>query len=283
MGKLMLGKPVADELTKELINQVESLKEKPKLAIVRVGENEADLSYERSAIKRMETVGIDWESFELSENVSEEELINLLNKLNKDKKVNGILLFNPLPIHLNGRKIGNLIDPLKDVDSLNPINMAKLIYGDESAFAPCTPVAAMEILKYYGVSLEGAHAVVIGRSTVVGKPISLLLLDEHATVSICHSKTENIENISRGADILVLAIGSPKFADEKFVKSGAIVVDIGINVDENGNLAGDVDLDSVKDRAKLITPVPRGVGSVTTAVLAKHVVRAYELQNKEEN
>lgn len=277
----MLGKPVADKISEELIQKVKLMEKKPKLAIIRVGNNEADMSYEKAAIKRMESIGIQWESIEFSEDVSEEKLIEKIEELNKDENTNGILIFNPLPNHLDENKIGGFIDPLKDLDSLNPINMAKLIYGDDTAFAPCTPVAAMEILKHYGVKLEGKHAVVIGRSTVVGKPISLLLLDEHATVSICHSKTPNISEIANKADVLVLAIGNAKFADETFVKEGAVVIDIGINVDENGNLCGDVDLESAIEKASLITPVPRGVGSVTTAILAKHVVKAYEIQNND--
>ena len=278
MEKLMLGKPVADKISNELINKVKTLQKKPNLAIVRVGEKEADIAYENSAIKRIENVGMTWESHKLPEDVSEELLIQKIKELNNDNGVNGILLFNPLPKHIDAKKIGSSIDPLKDIDSLNPINMAKLIYKEEDAFVPCTPVAAMEILKHYGVKLEGAHAVVIGRSTVVGKPISLLLLDEHATVSICHSRTPNVEEIASKADILVLAIGSPKFADENFVKEGAVVIDVGINIDDEGKLSGDVDFDSVIDKVSLITPVPRGVGSVTTAILAKHLLRAYELQ-----
>jgi methylenetetrahydrofolate dehydrogenase (NADP+)/methenyltetrahydrofolate cyclohydrolase len=276
--KLMLGKPVADKITKELKTNIDQLNTKPKLAIVRVGQEEADMAYERAAIKRMESIGILWDSIELPRNISEAELISKINELNEDKNVNGILLFNPLPNHLDSKKVGESINPLKDVDSLNPINLAKVMYRDENAFAPCTPTAAMEILDYYGVEVEGKHAVVLGRSTVVGKPVSMLLLNRHATVTICHSKTPNIEEIAKLADILLLAIGAPNFADINFVKEGAVVVDIGINVDDSGNLCGDVNMDSVIENVDLITPVPGGVGSVTTAVLAKHVVKAYIMQ-----
>lgn len=278
MGKLMLGKPVADRISEKLARKVALLEEKPKLATLRVGNRKNDISYEKSAIRRMESIGILWETHQMPEDVLEEDLIEKIKDLNKDKSVNGILLFNPLPNHFDSKKVGSMIDPLKDIDSLNPVNIGKLVSGNPSGFAPCTPIAAMEILDHYGVDFVGKEVVVVGRSTVVGKPISLLLLDKHATVSICHSKTHNLANFTKKADILIMAIGNAHFADETFIKEEAIVVDVGINIDEDGEIKGDVNLESVIDKVALITPVPRGVGSVTTAVLAKHLLKAYEMQ-----
>ncbi|HBF2175509.1 bifunctional 5,10-methylene-tetrahydrofolate dehydrogenase/5,10-methylene-tetrahydrofolate cyclohydrolase [Clostridioides difficile] len=281
-GQIIKGKPVADKISEELIKEVDLLVKEginPKLTIVRVGARSDDLSYERGALKRCQNIGITTEVLELAEDITQEEYIDVLKRVNDDKNVNGILCFRPLPKHLNEKVIKYVIAPEKDVDCFSPINSAKVMEGDKSGFPPCTPTAVVEILKHYNVDLKGSKVTVLGRSMVVGKPVSMLLLSEHATVTICHSKTKNLSGVAAEADVLIAAIGRAKMVDESFVKDGAVVIDVGINVDEEGNLCGDVDTNAVLDKVSMITPVPAGVGSVTTSILAKHVVKACKLQN----
>ncbi|MCJ0223610.1 bifunctional 5,10-methylene-tetrahydrofolate dehydrogenase/5,10-methylene-tetrahydrofolate cyclohydrolase [Clostridioides difficile] len=281
-GQIIKGKPVADKISEELIKEVDLLVKEginPKLTIVRVGARSDDLSYERGALKRCQNIGITTEVLELAEDITQEEYIDVLKRANDDKNVNGILCFRPLPKHLNEEVIKYVIAPEKDVDCFSPINSAKVMEGDKSGFPPCTPTAVVEILKHYNVDLKGSKVTVLGRSMVVGKPVSMLLLSEHATVTICHSKTKNLSGVAAEADVLIAAIGRAKMVDESFVKEGAVVIDVGINVDEEGNLCGDVDTNAVLDKVSMITPVPAGVGSVTTSILAKHVVKACKLQN----
>lgn len=281
-GQIIKGKPVADKISQELINEVNNLVKdgiNPKLAVVRVGSRPDDLAYERGALKRCQTIGIETQVVELPENISQEEYINVIHKLNDDKKVNGILAFRPLPKHLNEDEIKYHIDPKKDVDCFNPINTAKIVENDKSGFPPCTPTAVVEILKHYDIDLSGVNIAVLGRSMVVGKPVSMLLLNENATVTICHSRTKNLPEISSKADIVVAAVGKAKMVTADYVKDGATVIDVGINVDDNGNLCGDVDTESLLEKVSMITPVPGGVGSVTTSILASHVVKACKLQN----
>ncbi|MEL1046098.1 tetrahydrofolate dehydrogenase/cyclohydrolase catalytic domain-containing protein [Clostridioides difficile] len=281
-GQIIKGKPVADKISEELIKEVDLLVKEginPKLTIVRVGARSDDLSYERGALKRCQNIGITTEVLELAEDITQEEYIDVLKRVNDDKNVNGILCFRPLPKHLNEEVIKYVIAPEKDVDCFSPINSAKVMEGDKSGFPPCTPTAVVEILKHYNVDLKGSKVTVLGRSMVVGKPVAMLLLSEHATVTICHSKTKNLSGVAAEADVLIAAIGRAKMVDESFVKDGAVVIDVGINVDEEGNLCGDVDTNAVLDKVSMITPVPAGVGSVTTSILAKHVVKACKLQN----
>ncbi|WP_339076413.1 bifunctional 5,10-methylenetetrahydrofolate dehydrogenase/5,10-methenyltetrahydrofolate cyclohydrolase [Clostridioides difficile] len=281
-GQIIKGKPVADKISEELIKEVDLLIKEginPKLTIVRVGARSDDLSYERGALKRCQNIGITTEVLELAEDITQEEYIDVLKRVNDDKNVNGILCFRPLPKHLNEEVIKYVIAPEKDVDCFSTINSAKVMEGDKSGFPPCTPTAVVEILKHYNVDLKGSKVTVLGRSMVVGKPVSMLLLSEHATVTICHSKTKNLSGVAAEADVLIAAIGRAKMVDESFVKDGAVVIDVGINVDEEGNLCGDVDTNAVLDKVSMITPVPAGVGSVTTSILAKHVVKACKLQN----
>ncbi|WP_165479518.1 bifunctional 5,10-methylenetetrahydrofolate dehydrogenase/5,10-methenyltetrahydrofolate cyclohydrolase [Clostridioides difficile] len=281
-GQIIKGKPVADKISEELIKEVDLLIKEginPKLTIVRVGARSDDLSYERGALKRCQNIGITTEVLELAEDITQEEYIDVLKRVNDDKNVNGILCFRPLPKHLNEEVIKYVIAPEKDLDCFSPINSAKVMEGDKSGFPPCTPTAVVEILKHYNVDLKGSKVTVLGRSMVVGKPVSMLLLSEHATVTICHSKTKNLSGVAAEADVLIAAIGRAKMVDESFVKDGAVVIDVGINVDEEGNLCGDVDTNAVLDKVSMITPVPAGVGSVTTSILAKHVVKACKLQN----
>ncbi len=282
-SQIIKGKPVADKISEDLKKEVKSLNEmgiKPKLAIIRVGERADDLAYERGALKRCQNIGIETEVVELDENISQDEFIKAIHKLNEDDKVNGILTFRPLPKHLSEDEIKYEISPKKDIDCFNPINTAKIVENDKTGYPPCTPTAVIEILKHYGINLTGANIVVLGRSMVVGKPLSMLLLNENATVNICHSKTRNLPEIASQADILVAAVGRAKMVKKDYVKDGAIVIDVGVNVDDQGNLCGDVDMEDVLDKVSMITPVPGGVGAVTTSILATNIVKACKLQNK---
>ncbi|KGJ49244.1 methenyltetrahydrofolate cyclohydrolase [Clostridium sp. NCR] len=282
-SQIIKGKPVADKISEDLKKEVKSLNEmgiKPKLAIVRVGERADDLAYERGALKRCQNIGIETEVVELDENISQDEFVKAIHKLNEDDKVNGILTFRPLPKHLSEDEIKYEISPKKDIDCFNPINTAKIVENDKTGYPPCTPTAVIEILKHYGINLTGANIVVLGRSMVVGKPLSMLLLNENATVNICHSKTRNLPEIASQADILVAAVGRAKMVKKDYVKDGAIVIDVGVNVDDQGNLCGDVDMEDVLDKVSMITPVPGGVGAVTTSILATNIVKACKLQNK---
>lgn len=285
MDKLLLGKPVADNITNMVISEVKNLKAKnifPKLFIVRVGENGDDIAYERSAMRRMNLCGIEVENKVFEEDVKEDELIGFLDRLNNDQSINGILLFSSLPKHLDERRIKEAIHHTKDVDCFNSENIGKILLEDKSGFLPCTPMAAMEIIDFYGIELKGKSVAVVGRSLIVGKPMALLLLERNATVKICHSDTVNLDQITKISDVIVSSVGSSHLINSQHVKDGAYVIDIGINVDEEGNITGDVDTESVLDKVSGITPVPRGVGSVTTAVLAKNVLKATQLQNGDE-
>ena len=281
-GQIIKGKPVADKISESLIQDVNELVKEginPKLTIVRVGARGDDLAYERGALKRCQSVGIATEVLELAEDITQEEYVKTLTELNNDKNVHGILCFRPLPKQLDEEAIKYVIAPEKDVDSFSPINSAKVMEGDTTGFPPCTPTAVVEILKHYGVQLSGAKVAVLGRSMVVGKPAAMLLLNENATVTICHSRTKDLAKVTSEADVLVAAVGRARMVKEDFVKEGAVVIDVGINVDADGKLCGDVDTNAVCDKVSMITPVPAGVGSVTTSILAKHVVKACKLQN----
>lgn len=280
--QLIKGKPVADRISENVTLEVNELVAQginPKLTIVRIGQNPSDLSYERGALKRCQTIGIQTEVLELPETITQEDYIAKLEELNNDKNVHAILCFRPLPKGFDEDVVKYHISPQKDVDCFSPINSAKVMEGDTTGFPPCTPTAVVEILKHYEVNLNGANVAVLGRSMVVGKPVSMLLLNENATVTICHSRTKDLKQVTSQADVLVAAVGRAKMVKADFVKEGAAVIDVGINVDEEGKLCGDVDTNDVVDKVSMITPVPGGVGSVTTSVLAKHVVKACKLQN----
>ncbi len=273
--EILKGKPVADSICEKIKADIEALDENgitPGLAIVRVGTKPDDIYYESGAIKRMQSVGIEPVSVVVDENISEDELIARIDELNKDNSIDGILLLMPLPKHIDGERVKNTIDPAKDIDGLTPDNMVKLYAGDVTGFAPCTPSAVMELLEFYGIDVSGKNVVILGRSLVVGKPLAMLMLQKNATVTVCHSRTNDLRAVCRNADILVAAVGRAKMVTKEYVKDGAVVVDVGINNDENGNMCGDVDFDSVSEVASAVTPVPAGVGSITTSILAKHTV-----------
>lgn len=283
MGEIIKGKPVGDAISEVLKGECEELVKdgiQPKLAILRVGAKANDLSYEKGALKKCEAIGIQTEVTELPDGTTQEQYIETLQKLNEDSSVHGILTFRPLPEGIDEEVIKNVIAPEKDVDCFSPMNTAKLMEGDKTGFPPCTPTAVVEILKYYNVPLKGANVVVLGRSMVVGKPVSMLLLGENATVTICHSKTKDLPKVCADADVLVAGVGRARMVTSDYIKEGAVVIDVGINAKpEGGGICGDVDTDDVVGKASMVTPVPAGVGSVTTSILAKHVIKACKQQN----
>lgn len=279
MGIAMLGVTVAKAMKEELSQRAEKLIEKgihPQLAILRVGARPDDLSYERGARKRMELVGIQCQVTEVEESVSQEELDRVFEELNRDERIHGILVFQPFPSHLNAETIKNTICPKKDVDGMSPTNKVRLFSGVHTGFAPCTAEAVMEMLDHYEIPISGKRVVILGRSMVIGKPLAMLMLERNATVTICHSKTENLEQICQEAEILVAAAGQAKMVSDSMVREGAVVVDVGIHVEEDGSMCGDVDYDSVLLKASYVSKVPGGVGSITTSVLAKHVLDSAE-------
>lgn len=282
--KLLLGTTVAKDKTEQLREKVEELHKqgiKPKLVMMRVGDKADDLAYQRSALSRMEKVNILSEVQEFPNDVTEEVFLRQLEQNNQNDEVHGILIFLPLSKHLDLKKVKECISPEKDIDAISPVNIARLMNA-EKCFVPCTPKAVMELLSYYNIPLQGKHVVVIGRSMVVGKPVSMLLLNENATVTMTHSKTTNLQELTKRADIIVCALGKSKFLTEEYVSPHSIVIDVGINVDETGALTGDADTEQILPIIKAITPVPRGVGSVTTVMLAKQVIESAErgLQQK---
>jgi len=279
MAEVLAGKNVVQAQTGEIKTRVEALVARgvhPKLAIVRFGQKPDDLAYERGAKRTCERTGIACETLELPEDATEDGALQAIKRLNDDKSVHGILVMQPLPKQIDATGLRLLIDSAKDIDGMSPLNSARVFEGDPKGFPPCTPTAVMEMIHHYGIELKGKKVVVLGRSLVVGKPVAMLLLGEHATVTVCHSRTVDLAGEARQADILVAAIGRARMVTKDFVKPGAIVIDVGINVDKDGKLCGDVDYDSAVENASMITPVPGGVGSVTTIVLAKHIVRAAE-------
>jgi methylenetetrahydrofolate dehydrogenase (NADP+)/methenyltetrahydrofolate cyclohydrolase len=278
MYKIIDGKKISQEIKDELKEKVATLKGQGKeicLAVIQVGNDPASSVYVGNKKKACAYIGIESLSYELPEETSEEELLSLVEKLNNDDKVNGILVQLPLPKQIDEEKVIQAIAPQKDVDGFNEKNVGALVVGSKG-FVSCTPYGIIQLLKRSGVEIAGKHCVVIGRSNIVGKPMSLLLLRENGTVTICHSKTKNLKEIARQADILVVAIGKPKFVDESYVKEGAVVIDVGIHRDENNKLCGDVDFDSVAPHTSAITPVPGGVGPMTIAMLMHNCVSSVE-------
>lgn len=277
MAIVMKGVEVAKAMKEELIKKRSWLQEKgiaPRLTIIRVGARPDDLAYERGALKRMELVGIDCQVLELPEQITQAELETAFQKVNEDPKVHGILLFLPLPKHLNAEPLKLMIDPRKDVDCMSPVNAAKVFAGERDGFAPCTAEAVMEMLEHFQIPLEGKRVTLVGRSMVVGKPLAMLLLGKHATLTICHTKTKDLAQQCRQAEVVVAAAGKAAMITGDMLSDGVVVADVGINVDESGALCGDVDYSSAEEKASAISPVPGGVGSITTSVLAKHVLRS---------
>ena len=273
--EVLKGIEVARAINEEIAEQMKSWEGAlPHLAIIRVGENPDDMAYERGAMKKMDKVGFRVSSYIYKEDISNEDFLNEFDRINNDETVDGILLLRPLPKHIDEKEVERRIDPKKDIDGISPYNMAKVYAGEKEGFAPCTAEAVLEMLDFADVDLTGKRVTVIGRSLVIGKPVAQLLIGRNATVTVCHTRTRDIEKRCREAEVLIAAAGSAKMVTSEFVSDGAVVIDVGINVDSEGNLCGDVDFDAVAESTSLITPVPGGVGSVTTSVLAKHVLRS---------
>ena len=273
--EILKGLPVANAINEKLMEQVKSIEGPlPHLAIIRVGERPDDCSYERGAVKKMDKVGVRCTTYTFDADIDNETFQAEFDKINENPDIDGILMLRPLPKQLDEKQIENKIDPRKDLDGISPLNLAKVYAGDESGYAPCTAEAVIEMLDYAGIDIKGKRVTVVGRSLVIGKPVYMLLMKRNATVTVCHTKTVDMEGTCKNAEILVAAAGSARMIKKDYVAEGAIVVDVGINVDEEGNLCGDVDFDTITDIAAIATPVPGGVGSVTTSVLAKHLVKA---------
>ena len=277
MAQLLLGKEVTASLNEEIRRKVAQLNEQgvtPKLGIVRVGEREDDISYERGATKRCETLGVAFEKFLLPADASEEEVLQVIRAVNEDDSIHGVLLFRPLPRHLNEDRIVNALAVEKDVDGITDLSMASVFMGRGAGYAPCTPRACMRILDHYGIDCTGKKAVVIGRSLVVGKPAAMMLLKKNATVTVCHTKTVDMPAVVREADVVIVAAGRAGIVGADYLRPGQVVIDVGINVNAEGKLCGDVNFAESEPVVAAITPVPGGVGSVTTSVLVEHVVEA---------
>ena len=279
MANLIDGKKISQDIKDELKAKVEKLKSEGtvcSLAVIQVGNDPASSVYVNNKMKACAYIGIESVAYELPEETTEAELLGIIEKLNNDSKINGILCQLPLPKHIDEDKVINAISPKKDVDGFHPQSVGSLVIG-QPGFVSCTPAGIIELLKRSNVEIEGKHCVVIGRSNIVGKPMALLMLRENATVTVCHSRTKDIKSICKQADILIVAVGKKEFVTADFVKEGAVVIDVGIHRDENNKLKGDVLFDEVKDVASYITPVPGGVGPMTIAMLMNNCVEALSL------
>lgn len=272
------GKKVSDGIKEYVSKELETLSFVPKLAIVRVGENPDDMSYERGATKKLKSFGLDVASYVFPQDISDEAFKKAFKDINEDDEVTGILLLRPLPRTINEKDIENMIDPKKDLDGISPINIAKVFAGDTTGFSPCTAEAVIEVLKAYDIELTGKRVTVVGRSMVVGKPMSMLLLKENATVTMTHTRTVDLKKTCSDAEIVIAAVGRAKMLNSDYCGQDAVMIDVGINVDENGKLCGDVDYATLDGKASAATPVPGGVGTVTTAVLAKHLIQAAKMR-----
>lgn len=276
------GKKVSAQVKEEVRKQTLELKEAygitPGLAVVIVGDDPASRVYVNNKKKACEVVGFKSEEYAMPASTTQEELLELVNTLNNKQDINGILVQLPLPEHLDDKAVIEAINPQKDVDAFHAVNVGKIMLG-EYDFLPCTPSGVMEMLHAYDIPVSGKNCVVIGRSNIVGKPMAMLLLHENGTVTICHSRTKNLAEVCRGADILVAAVGKPKFVTSDMIKEGAVVIDVGMDRDENGKLCGDVDFENVKDKCSYITPVPGGVGPMTISTLMKNTLKACKIQN----
>ena len=277
MYQLINGKEVAEKIKLQVKEEIKSLGKDVTLAVVIVGDNPASKVYVNNKKKACKLVGIQSLEYGLPENTSEDELLSLIDCLNNYNYVDGILVQLPLPRHINTDMVIERINPEKDVDGFTAINTGKLWLGQYD-IAPCTAIGVIELLDYYNIDIAGKHCVIVGRSNIVGKPVAALMLERNATVTVCHSKTQNLYDITRTADILITAVGKPKFITRDMVKDGAVVIDVGINRDENGKLYGDVDFENVKDKTTAITPVPGGCGPMTVAMLVKNTLEAAKSQ-----
>ncbi len=282
MAKLLEGKQVTAALKAKQQEAVALLKAKgitPALAIIRVGEREDDIAYEKGAVKRCESVGVDVRVMTLPAGASQEELLALIDRVNRDASIHGVLLFRPLPEHMDDEDVRNALAPEKDIDGIGDSSLAGVFAGTKKGFAPCTAQACIEILDYYGYELKGKRVTVIGRSLVIGKPVAMMLMERHATVTVCHTRTIDMHNICRAAEILIVAAGRAGIVGKEFFSPGQVVIDVGINFDAEGRMCGDADFAAAEPIVEAITPVPGGVGTVTTSVLAGNVITAAQRGN----
>ena len=276
MAEIINGKKLAKEIREDLKIKCEELKEKgikPKLAVIMVGDDNASQVYVRNKSKVCDEIGIEFEEHLLEANTEQKVLIDLIEKLNQDKNIHGILLQSPIPEHLDINEAFRAIAPEKDVDGFNPLNVGKLCLNQDT-FVSCTPYGIMKMFEAYDIDLTGKNVTILGRSNIVGKPLIQCCLNKNATVTVCHSKTKDLKQHTQNADVVIAAIGKSKFVTEDMIKTGAVVIDVGINRNDDGNITGDVDFDSVYNRASYITPVPGGVGPMTIAMLMNNVIKA---------
>ena len=281
---LLAGKPVADDIRKEILQASEECRtsglDAPKIAILRVGERPDDMAYEARILKNCVELGIESDVVEVDNNIDMVNLLKVLDRLNKDSKIHGILIFRPLPAQLDIDVISRAIRPDKDIDCMSPANTEKIFAGDPSGIPPCTPEAVIAILKHYGFDLNGKNVAIVNRSMVLGRPLSMLFLAENSTVTICHSKTRDLSKVTAGADIIITGAGRAKYFGKEYFNEATVVVDVGINL-EHGVLCGDVDFEAVSESVAAISPVPGGVGTVTSMILLKHVIKAMRLQQED--
>jgi len=285
MATIIDGKNLAKKIRQELKEECDELKKNginPKLAVIMVGDDPASKVYVRNKSRACEDVGIDYEEYILKEKTTQEELIELIKKLNNDKKINGILLQSPIPKHLNINEAFKAITYMKDVDGFTPSSVGKLCIGEDT-FISCTPYGVMKMFEEYNIDLTGKDVVILGRSNIVGKPLIQCCIQKNATVTVCHSKTKNLAEHTKRADIIISAIGQSKFVKADMIKDGAVIIDVGINRGEDGKLTGDVDFENVEKKASYITPVPGGVGPMTIAMLMNNVIKAAKEQSKEKS
>lgn len=278
MAEIINGKEIAQKVRLELKDKVDGMKRRgihPKLAVIMVGDDKASKVYVKNKSKACEEIGIEYEEFLMDSEITMEELLKLIEELNNREDIHGILLQSPIPKHLDINKAFNAIDYRKDVDGFNPINVGKLSIG-EDCFISCTPFGVVKMLEEYNIDVQGKNVVIIGRSNIVGKPLMQCMLKKNGTVTVCHSKTENIKEITQKADIIIAALGKARFVTQDMVKDGAVIIDVGINRNDDGKLVGDVDFENVEKKASYITPVPGGVGPMTIAMLMTNVVKAAE-------
>lgn len=284
MAVVMSGKKVAEKLMEDMKKELVLLTDKhimPTLAIVRVGEDSSSITYESSARKKAEKIGIEVNSFTYPADISEEDFLAEFTKITNDENIHGILVMRPLPKHIDTKKVGEMLNPLKDVDGMSSVNLGKIMINDQTGLLPSTPAAVMEMLSFYEIELEGKDVLIIGHSEVVGKPLDILLLNKNATVTVCHIYSKDIQEKAKKADVVISATGKADLVTADFIKEGAVVIDVGISY-KDGELHGDVMYDEVEEKTSYITPVPGGVGAVTTMVLVKNIIKATQLLLSEE-
>jgi methylenetetrahydrofolate dehydrogenase (NADP+)/methenyltetrahydrofolate cyclohydrolase len=283
MAKILKGKEVIDSLNEELRERSKVLNEEgitPTLGIVRLGERPDDMAYERGALKRAENTGVNVQQFVFDKDMSQDDLLDEIDKINNDDSIHGVLMFRPLPPQIDDETVRNALAPEKDVDGITDMSMAGVYSGSDTGFPPCTAEACIQILDYYDVDLKGKNVAVIGRSQVIGKPVAMMLIGKNATVTVCHTKTEDMADICHNKDIIIAAAGHQGTVTEDFLSPDQTVIDVAINFDDEGNMCGDVDFPAAENIVDAITPVPGGVGTVTTSMLIKHVIEAAEKANK---